>query len=183
MPAFDQHQADHRRRGGLPVRPGDADAVLEPHDLGEHLGAADDRDLPRCASTTSGLSGRHGRGIDDRVHIRFEVGGVVPDMDCRRPDPSAAPCCRSPAPVGPGDREPLVDQDFGDAAHPDAADADEVQRSNRREHDILVLGGSYDCGRDLGPLRGRNFSHRLVLRRGTRWAILPISVQSSFSFS
>ena len=45
-PALHQHQADHGGRRGLPVRAGDADAVLQAHDLGEHLRPADHRDLP-----------------------------------------------------------------------------------------------------------------------------------------
>ena len=41
-----RHQRGRRR---LAVRAGDGDALLEPHQLGEHLGAPHHRNAPRCA--------------------------------------------------------------------------------------------------------------------------------------
>ena len=40
---------DQRRRRRLAVRAGDGDALLEPHQLGEHLGAPNDGNAPRRA--------------------------------------------------------------------------------------------------------------------------------------
>ena len=45
-PAGIEHRRDHRGGGGLAVRAGDRDGRLEPHQLGQHLGAAHDRDAP-----------------------------------------------------------------------------------------------------------------------------------------
>ena len=54
-----EHQRDHRRRRRLAVRAGDRDREAQPHQLGEHLGPRNHRDLPRArASTTSGFVGR-----------------------------------------------------------------------------------------------------------------------------
>ena len=46
QPGAFQHQRDHRRRRRFPVRARDRDAVAQPHELGEHLGARNDGDLP-----------------------------------------------------------------------------------------------------------------------------------------
>ena len=55
--ALGEHGADHRRGRRLAVRAGDRDAVLEPHQLGQHLGARDHGDLRAArAACTSTLS-------------------------------------------------------------------------------------------------------------------------------
>ena len=41
-----EHRGDHRGRRGLAVGAGDGHAVLEPHELGQHLGPGNDGDLP-----------------------------------------------------------------------------------------------------------------------------------------
>ena len=59
-----QHGADERGGGGLAVRAGDGDAVLHAHQLGEHLGARDHRDLELARAHDLGIRERH-RGRDD----------------------------------------------------------------------------------------------------------------------
>ena len=56
-PGGAQHGRDERRRRRLAVRAGDGDAVLHAHQLGEHLGARDDRDAERARLWISGFSG------------------------------------------------------------------------------------------------------------------------------
>ena len=43
-----EQRRDQRGRRGLAVGAGDRDALLEPHQLGQHLGAADDGNAPRA---------------------------------------------------------------------------------------------------------------------------------------
>ena len=45
-PAGVEQRGDHRGRRGLAVGAGDRDGRLQPHQLGQHLGAADHRDAP-----------------------------------------------------------------------------------------------------------------------------------------
>ena len=54
-PASREHRGDERRGRGLAVRAGDRDAVLHAHQLGEHLGARDHRDLQLAGASTSGF--------------------------------------------------------------------------------------------------------------------------------
>ena len=52
-----EQRGDQRGGRGLAVRAGDRDAALQPHQLGQHLGAAHDRQaLARARPTSSGLS-------------------------------------------------------------------------------------------------------------------------------
>ena len=64
-PGLGQHEAGHRGRRRLAVRAGDRDALLEPHDLAEHLGAADDRDARRARGGDFGVRLGDRRGDDD----------------------------------------------------------------------------------------------------------------------
>ena len=124
-----QHRGHHRGGGGLAVGARDRDAVLQPHQLGEHLGPRDDRDAALTCGRYFHVVARHRGGVDD--HVRpLHVGGGVALVDLG-PQP-LEPLHRLAAPgVGAGDPVAEREQDLGDAAHADAADAHEV--------DVLVL--------------------------------------------
>ena len=81
------------------------------------------------ASTTSGfVAADRGAGDDDRGS--GDVGGVVALVDgCAHLGEAVGH--RPAAQIGAGDLDAEVEQNLGDAAHADAADADEVR----------VLGG------------------------------------------
>ncbi len=114
----------HRGGGGLPVRAGDGDAVLEPHELGEHLGPGDDRDLAPPRLHHLGVVAPDRRGDDDDVHLGEVLGGVAPgDATAERGE---APGDVGLLEVGAGDGVAEVEEHLGDAAHADAADPDEV---------------------------------------------------------
>ena len=76
--------------------------------------------------------------------------------------------------IRPGDGESLVHEDFREAAHADAADADEMQFLDGGKHAFRVLFYR-------SVIRGRRQTRRL--RRGTRAAMACISCTSSFSRS
>ncbi len=132
-------RGNHRRRGGLPVRAANCDAVTEqPHELGEHLGARDDRRLAVASGDDLGVVLAHGRARHDEIGA-LDVLGAVPldDASAERGQPLGD---RRQLGVGPGDLYVAaeVQQDLGDAGHADAADADHVDSVDVAEHGVEV---------------------------------------------
>jgi hypothetical protein len=121
---FRQHRADHRGGGRLAVRAGHRDAVLEPHQLREHLRARDHGDLALARGDDLDVLARHRRGVDDDLGA-LDVGGVVADEDLGAEPLEALDRLRALL-VGARDRVAEVHEDLGDAGHPHAADAHEV---------------------------------------------------------
>ena len=80
---------DQRGRGGLAVRAGDGDAALQPHQLGQHLGAAHHRQALRARGGELRIVALDRRGDDDDLGA-VEVRGVMADGDLRRPCRAAA---------------------------------------------------------------------------------------------
>jgi hypothetical protein len=76
-PGVGEEVRGERGRRRLPVRAGDGDAVLEPHELGEHLGAGDDRDLAAARLDDLGVVLLHRGGGHDHVRLRDVAGGVT----------------------------------------------------------------------------------------------------------
>jgi len=60
---------------GLSIGAGDRDAVLESHDLGQHLGATDQRKLAFAGRFELGIAGFDRRGID-HDHGVAEISGI-----------------------------------------------------------------------------------------------------------
>jgi hypothetical protein len=111
------------------VGPRDRDAVLEPHQLGQHLGARNDGHAALSRHLHLDVVARDGGGVHD--HMRpLDVTGLVTDEDLGA---QALEPLHGLAPLLVRARDPVaeVQQHLGDAAHPDAADAHEV--------DLLVL--------------------------------------------
>ncbi len=127
--ARSQHRGHHGGGSGLAVGARDRDAVLEPHQLREHLGPRDHRDAALTRGRYFHVVARHRRGGDH--HVRpLDLRRRVPHVDLG--SQPLEPLHRLAAPgVGAGDPVAEREQDLGDAAHADAADAHEV--------DVLVL--------------------------------------------
>src|SRR5207244_3368845 len=119
------HGGDEAGGGGLAVAAGDGHALLEAHQLGQHLGAGDDGDAAGAGGADLGVRLAHGAGGDHHVDVVGEVAFAVADGD-------AAAQLRQAAgdvalfQVGAADAIAQVEQQLGDAAHADAADPDEV---------------------------------------------------------
>jgi hypothetical protein len=131
-----QHCGNHRSRRRLAVATGHRDAVLHAHQLGEHLGARDNRNVssPRFQN------------------LRLEYLTAV---EITTPKDSLPDCLldgrRTPAPLTSGvapslrfraDRAghgiPQVQQHFCDPAHANAADANEVESVPFMQHRIPI---------------------------------------------
>ena len=130
--ALGQHGADHRRRRGLAVGAGHRDAVLEPHELGQHLGPRDRRDPVLAGGLDLDVVARHRGGKDDHVRA-FHVARVVADEDLG-PHLLQALHRVGPLLIRAGHRVAEVQQDLGDARHADAADAHEMDVAVALKH-------------------------------------------------
>ena len=75
-----EHQRHHRRRRRLAMRAGDGDAVAQPHQLGEHLGARNDGNVPAHRFGGFRIRRRDRRRHHDDVRAA-DVLGVVADGD------------------------------------------------------------------------------------------------------
>ena len=127
-----EHGGDEGRRRRLAVRARDEHAVLHAHQLGEHLGARNDRDVPGRCGDELGVVGTHRRRIDHDIHVadvRRGVSDSYVDTEGRQP----VRHLRSLR-VGSADLEAKVGQQLRDSAHTNAAHADEVQPVGLAEH-------------------------------------------------
>ena len=123
-----EQRRHHRGRRGLAVRAGDGDAALQPHQLGQHLGAAHHRQPLRARRREFRIVALDRRGDDDDLGAA-EIVGIVADRD--RDALVAQPLdVGAVGLVGALHRVAEIDQHLGDAAHADAADADEMDRSD-----------------------------------------------------
>ena len=91
-----EHVGDQRGGRRLAVGPGDGDAVLHAHDLGEHLGPRDHRDAAPLGLRHLRVAGADRRGDDDDVGVALEVARVVADVDRDRRGRAAARRWRRP---------------------------------------------------------------------------------------
>ena len=128
---------DHRGGGGLAMGAGDRDAAFQPHQFGQHFGAAHHRDALGARRHQFGIvaldRGRHHQHIG-----AGDVFGLVADRDL---DALVA----QPVDIGAlGSVGALhgiaeIAQHLGDAAHADAADPDEMDGSDlaRQSHAFI----------------------------------------------
>ena len=127
-----EHPRHHRRRRRLAVRAGDRDARAQAHELGEHLGARNDRHVPRPRGHDFGVVRGDGRRDDDDVGVA-DVVGVVSDGDAHAKRREPIGDLRATH-VGSAHRVTEVDEQFGDAAHANAANPDEVHAPRPAQH-------------------------------------------------
>jgi hypothetical protein len=115
------------------VGAGDGDAVFHAHQLGQHLCPGDDRDHPLPGLENLRVVLLNGRGGDHHINMRQVLAGMA-DVDLAADGCQALRGIRL-AQVGAGDLVAQVQQDLGNAAHADAADADEVDFLDFTVHD------------------------------------------------
>ncbi|MPL96742.1 hypothetical protein SDC9_42924 [bioreactor metagenome] len=126
--ALVEQRRHHRRGRGLAMGAGDRDVRLQPHQLGQHLGAAHHRQLAPARLLELGVALLDRRGDH---HHRDVVGDVLGALTLVEGG------AQLDQPVGDlrGLRVRALHlvaerhQHFGDARHADAADADEVDRA------------------------------------------------------
>ena len=138
-PPASSSAGDQRGGGGLAVRAGDGDAAFQPHQLGQHLGAPHHRQALRARGDQFGIVALDGGGHHHHVGA-VEVLGLVADGDldalvAQALDVGAVGDVRAVHGVAE------IGQHLGDAAHADAADADEVDRADvaRQFHEACPL--------------------------------------------
>ena len=123
------------------MRPGDRDAELHAHELGQHLGARDDGNLQLARPRHLGVRERDGRRDDEDVDGFGDVlTRVRADLELRT-EPREATRRLALDEVGAGDRVAEGEQHLCDAAHPDAADAHEVDTAPASVHRGIPLAG------------------------------------------
>ena len=127
-----EQRRHHRGGGGLAVGAGDRDRLLEPHQLGQHLGAAHHRQQALARRLELGIVALDRRGDDHHPRLA-EIGGVVADGD-GNPQLAQALDVGVVGEVGALHPVAEIDQHLGDAAHADAADADEMHRPDVQPH-------------------------------------------------
>ena len=136
---------------------GDGDAAFQPHQLGQHFGAAHHRDALGARRHQFGIvaldRGRHHQHIG-----AIDVLGLVADADR---DALVAQPADIGALGGVGALHGVAEiaQDLGDAAHADAADPDEVDGSDlaRQSHEAIPVIGCTGCPAFAGHDKG-NFA-------------------------
>ena len=119
-----EQRRNERGRRRLAMRAGDGDALLEAHQLGQHFGAAHDRQTFFARHDKFGIVALD-RGRDDDDRGVAEIFRVMSDADRRALfdetlDVGVFGGVRSLHLVAE------IEQHFGDSRHADAADADEV---------------------------------------------------------
>ena len=136
-----EQRRHQRRRRGLAVRAGHRHALLEPHQLGQHLGAPDDGNAPRPRLDDLGIVALH-RGRNDDHRGGAEVGLVMADKDGRALLAQALDV-GVVAQVRALNLMTKVEKHLGDARHANAADADEVDGADlvRQFHALKPSAG------------------------------------------
>ena len=122
--ALGQHRRDETRGRRLAVRAGDRDALLQAHQLGQHQRTRHDGNSALARRDDFRIVRRHRRRHDDRIG----AGDIRRGMTDRDADaePRKARGHRARGEIGARDLVALRGQHLRDAAHPGAADADEM---------------------------------------------------------
>ena len=117
---------------------GDGDAVLQPHQFGQHLGALDHRNMQPARFGDFGIIIAMAELVTT-TSAPAMFSAAWPSKSVR-PELPAAAVTAELLQVGAGDPVAEVQQHFGDAAHADAADAHEMNALNFGKHENLILG-------------------------------------------
>ena len=123
-PGAGQELSRHRGGGGLAVGTADGDAVVEAHDLGQHLAAPQGGQAEAAPGPHLGILRADGGGDDDEIGAPHLPRGV-PDEDLDAQLGQAVGDLRT-GQVAAADLVVHPQQDLGEAAHAGPADAHEV---------------------------------------------------------
>ncbi len=127
QPRLDQHQGQHRRRGGLAVGARDRERAAHAGDGGQHLGPAQHRDAALAGGGDLGVALRDGRR--HRHHVGpLDVGRLVADRHRDALGPEAVEARRR-LHVGPRHAVAHRGEHRRDGAHAGPADADRRGRA------------------------------------------------------
>jgi hypothetical protein len=148
----------HQRRGrGLAMRARNGNAALEPHQFGEHFRAPHHRHALGARGNELRIVALDGSRHDNHLGVA-EIVRRVPDRD-------GGALLAQPLDVGVLGRVRAlhriaeINQHFGDPAHADAADADEVDRTDigRELHAsiLMILLSSWSFAPDRPAVRQR----------------------------
>ncbi len=120
---------------------GDGDAVLEPHELGQHLRALDHGNLAGVGLEHLGIV-RVDRRARHHHRCASDVGRVVAFINSRAQlrQPVGH---RAALEIGAGDLHAQIEQNLGNAAHADAADTDEVRVLRCGKHGLRLHCNSW----------------------------------------
>ena len=122
--AFGEDAGDQAGGGGLAMGTGDGDTLLEAHQLGQHLGPGNHRHMALAGRDDLRIVGLDGGRHDDGVGLGDVFSGMADmHLDALGFEAAGGGAGRQ---VGTRNLVAQVGQHLGDAAHPRAADADEV---------------------------------------------------------
>ncbi len=127
-PAGIEQRGDHAGGGGLAVGAGDRDRALQPHQFGEHFGAAHDGNAGFERGGDFGVVALdRGRG-----HHHRRLAEILRGMADHYLDPALAQALDDIALGNVGALHAVAEvvHHFGNARHADAADADEMDRAD-----------------------------------------------------
>jgi hypothetical protein len=119
---------DQRGGRGLAVGAGDGDGGARAHQLGQHLGAADDRNATLSRGLKFGIAGLN-RTRDDEKGSAVDIGGVVTDQagDALGAKPGEIGAVFEVAALH---MKAARMHHLGDRAHADAANADDMEQAD-----------------------------------------------------
>ena len=133
---------------------GDRDAAFQPHQFGQHFGAAHHRDALGARRHQFGIvaldRGRHHQHIGARDILGLVADGDLDALVAQASDIGALGGVRALHGIAE------IAQDLGNAAHPDTADPDEVNGSDlaRQSHggfpDVIVRQAAKDANQPAG---------------------------------
>src|SRR3984885_964616 len=123
-----QHSGGHRRRRALAVSSGNADALVLPHQLAQHLAVRSLGDTAGASRHSFRVLGRNRGTIDHQLRAARHVLGRMPCLcrDAPRPQPLETRLGRIQ--IRAADRPTLIEQQPRERLHPGAADAHQVGR-------------------------------------------------------
>ena len=145
---------DDRGRGGLAVRTGHGNRPLVPHQLGQHLGTSNHRDVALTGGHDLGIVFADGRRNDQHRQFVDGLGAMASgDRDSHRAQTFHR---RALGDVAALDVVAEVVHHLGDAAHTDTADTGEMDRADGEGQRLHAAPPAFPATSDSGwraPIR------------------------------
>ncbi len=128
-----QNGRNHRSRGGLAVHPGDGNAIFQAHEFGQHLGTLNHRNVQFVRLGDFRIVFGDCRTGDNDFGSGDIFGAVTLEHDCSETRETLRD--RRTLQIGAGNLVAEIQQDLGNTAHADPADAYEVDALDFCEHE------------------------------------------------